>query len=133
MLFQSRYRHRHVFVFVIWINTVNRHLGFRGFTTTCKIVPTSATLSKHALATPLEVSSFVASVTFVIVTALRNIMEIIQYLTANCSLRRNICLHVKFTTTIRKGDRNFTCKIRLLKEREDDQLVYNNFLLNGLW
>ena len=46
------------------INTVNRHLGFRGFaSTTCKIVPTPATLCKHALATPLEVSSFVASVT----------------------------------------------------------------------
>ena len=46
------------------INTVNRHLGFRGFaSTTCKIVPTPATLCKHALATPLEVSSFVAIVT----------------------------------------------------------------------
>ena len=46
------------------INTVNRHLGFRGFaSTTCKIVPTPATPCKNALATPLEVSSFVANVT----------------------------------------------------------------------
>ena len=29
-------------------------------------------------------------------------MEIYKYLAANCSVRRNICLHVKFTITIRK-------------------------------
>ena len=55
------------------INTVNRHLGFRGFaSTTCKIVPTPATLCKHALATPLEVSSFVANVTLIL-SDIRNI------------------------------------------------------------
>ena len=38
----------------------------------------------------------------VINCSLSNIMKIYRYLAANRSLRKNICLHVNFTITIRK-------------------------------
>ena len=68
-----------VSVFAISINTVNRHLGFSWFCST------TAILSKHALATPLEVSSFVASTT----TSFR----LLQSLTNSESLKNHSRTH----------------------------------------
>ena len=53
-------------------------------------------------------------------------MEIYRYLAANRSLRKNICLHVKFTIIITKRWPNFTCKIRPPKGIRNDQLAYHN-------
>ena len=53
-------------------------------------------------------------------------MEIYKCLATNCSVRRNICLHVKFTITIRKRWPKFYLKTRPSKGIGNDQLTCYN-------
>ena len=53
-------------------------------------------------------------------------MKIYRYLAANRSLRKNICLHVNFTITIRKRWPNSICKVRPPKGIRNDQLANYN-------
>ena len=53
-------------------------------------------------------------------------MKIYRYLAANRSLRKNICLHVNLTVTIRKTWPNSIGKVRPPKGIRNDQLAYYN-------
>ena len=53
-------------------------------------------------------------------------MKIYRYLAANRSLRKNICLHVNFTITIRKTWPNSVGKVRPQKGIRNDQPAYYN-------